>query len=341
MPSIYSVRLVNVDFRLGLIDDGRHAHPHPHRPPPWGQDPPRPGAREPRVAAPTGRPPAHRAASTAANRRPPVLGPAVPPVGRLDGCHLRRPTRDRDPVAADRLQALLDLEEPPERARPPGRRSGGPRAHPTDVHGEPPLGRAADSRGAPEAGHRDLPGDSVQVHRPPSEAAIADLAHVSRQPHSEPRLRGLLHRAHGDCSRSCSSSWSWRTIGDASSTSTSPTPPRPSGRPSNSWRRSPGRPPRDTSCATAMRSTGSCSRAESRPWGSTKSRRRLGRLGRIRTWNASSGPCAASASTTVCHECRTEKGGNAAEEMRAGPSESGCRTRLQTPSRCVGQEPAW
>jgi putative transposase len=35
------------------------------------------------------------------------------------------------------------------------------------------------------------------------------------------------------------------------------------------------------------------------------------------------------------------EGGNAAEEMRAGPSESGCRTRLQTPSRCVGQEPAW
>jgi transposase InsO family protein len=29
----------------------------------------------------------------------------------------------------------------------------------------------------------------------------------------------------------------------------------------------------------------------------------------------------------------TEKGGNAAEEMRAGPSESGCRTRLQT--HCV------
>jgi hypothetical protein len=37
----------------------------------------------------------------------------------------------------------------------------------------------------------------------------------------------------------------------------------------------------------------------------------------------------------------TEKGGNAAEEMRVGPSESGCRTRLQTSSRCGGQEPAW
>jgi putative transposase len=74
--------------------------------------------------------------------------------------------------------------------------------------------------------------------------------------------------------------------------------PRLSGRPSNSWRRSPGRRPHATSCATAMRSTGSCSRVEPRPWGSTKSRRRLGRLGRIRTWNASSGRCAASAPTT-------------------------------------------
>ena len=103
----------------------------------------------------------------------------------------------------------------------------------------------------------------------------------------------------------------------------------------------PGRLPRDTSCAIAMRCTGSRSRGARSPWGSTKSRRRLGRLGRIRTWNVSSAPSAASVSTTVCHECRTEKGGNAAEEMRAGPSESGCRTRLQTPSRCVGQEPAW
>ena len=88
-------------------------------------------------------------------------------------------------------------------------------------------------------------------------------------------------------------------------------------------------------------STGSRSPAESKPSGSSKSRRRLGLLGRIPMSNASSAPCAASASITVCHECRTEKGGNAAEEMRAGPSESGCRTRLQTPSRCVGQEPAW
>jgi hypothetical protein len=54
--------------------------------------------------------------------------------------------------------------------------------------------------------------------------------------------------------------------------------------------------PRATSCATVMQSTGSCSQAEPRPWGSTKSRRRPGPLGRIRTWNTSSEPSAASAS---------------------------------------------
>src|SRR5690348_14463826 len=80
--------------------------------------------------------------------RPPILGPAVPPVERLDGRRLRRPTRHRDPMAADRLQALLDVEEPPERARPPGRRPSGPSAHPTDVHGQPPCGARRGSMGS-------------------------------------------------------------------------------------------------------------------------------------------------------------------------------------------------
>ncbi len=198
VPSTYCVCLVNIERSAGLIDDGRHDHPDPYRPPPWCHDPALPRAREPCVAAPTGRPPAHRAASTAVNRRPPVLGPAVPPVGRLDGCHLRRATRHGDPVAAVRLQALLDLEEPPDRARPSGRRAGGPSAHPTHVSRQPPVGRAADSRGAPEAGPRDLTGGGIQVSGPPEQAPVADLAHVSRQPPPRPGLRGLLHRAHGD-----------------------------------------------------------------------------------------------------------------------------------------------
>jgi hypothetical protein len=61
------------------------------------------------------------------------------------------------------FQLVLDLEEPPEGTRPPGRRPGAPSAHPTDVRGQPHLGRAADSRGTSETGRRDLPGDGLQV----------------------------------------------------------------------------------------------------------------------------------------------------------------------------------
>ena len=68
VPSIYSVHLVNVGVSAGRIDDGRHDHPHPHGPLPRDQDPPRPGARKPRVAAPTGRPPTHRAMPRAGTR---------------------------------------------------------------------------------------------------------------------------------------------------------------------------------------------------------------------------------------------------------------------------------
>ena len=191
-------RLVSVEVAAGPIDDDRHDYPHPHRPPPRAQNPPRPGARESGVAAPTDRPLAHRAASAAPDLRSPALGPAVPPVAWLGGCRLHRPTRDCHPVAARRLHALLDLEEPPEQARAPGRRAGGPSADPTNVSRQPPVGCAADSRGTPEAGPRDRAGDGLQVSGPPPGAAVADLAHVPRQPPPEPGLRGLLHRAHGD-----------------------------------------------------------------------------------------------------------------------------------------------
>jgi hypothetical protein len=134
VPSTYSVCLGNIERSTGLIDDGRHDPPHPHRPPPRPQDTPRPGAREPRLTAPTGVLAAHRAPSTAADGRPAALGPAIPPLEPVDGCRLRRPTRHGDPMAAVRLQALLDLEEPPERARPSSRRAGGPSAHPTKTY---------------------------------------------------------------------------------------------------------------------------------------------------------------------------------------------------------------
>ena len=145
---------------------------------------------------------------------------------RLERCHLRRPTRHSDPVAAYRLQTLLGLEEPPERARPSERLPGGASAHPTNVSRQPPVGRAADSRGTPEAGHRDRAGDGLQVSGPPPDAAVADLAHVPRQPPSDPRLRGLLRRPHRDV-QGLVRLRGPGARGGASFTSTSPTPPRP------------------------------------------------------------------------------------------------------------------
>jgi hypothetical protein len=96
-------------------------------------------------------------------------------VERLGACPLPGPTRDRHPLAADRLQTLLDQAEPPEPARSPEPRPGGPSAHRTNISRQPPLGCAADSRGTAETGHRDLAGDSVQTHGPPSKATIANL----------------------------------------------------------------------------------------------------------------------------------------------------------------------
>ena len=125
VPSAYPIQLVRIELPPGLIEDGQHAEPDPHGPPLRPPDPPRPSARKPRAAAPAGRPPARRAASTPAALRPPVLGPAVPPLERLGRCPPARQTRDRHPVASRRLLAVLDLEKPTHRpaARPSPPRS--------------------------------------------------------------------------------------------------------------------------------------------------------------------------------------------------------------------------
>jgi hypothetical protein len=241
VPSTYCVCLVNIERSAGLIDDGRHAHPDPHRPLPRGQKPPRPGAREPRAALSAGRPPTHRTAPTSPAIRPALLGPALPHVARLVGGGRHRPSRDGDPETADRLPALLGLEEPPARAGPSGRRAGGPPAHPTYVARQPLWG-------APRI-HGKLQKLGIEI----SQAAVSKYLDRRSTPPlqtwrkfldkpSDPRLRGLLRRPHRDvqglvCLRS------WRTSAGASFTSTSPTPPRPSGRPRNSWRPAPGRPP--------------------------------------------------------------------------------------------------
>jgi hypothetical protein len=233
------------------------------------QDPPRPGPRKPRAAAPTGRPPAFRAAPTPAAVRPAVLRPAVPPVERLAGWRLHCPTRHRHSLAAVRLHDLLDL----------GAAGTGPAVRLSPRRSERSSDRCP--RPTPCGARREFTGSfrneasrSRRRRSPRTWSAIGGRHRrpggPSRQPPGKPRLRGLLRRAHRAVQGLVRLSWSWRTSGGASSTSTSPTPPPPSGRRSNSWRPAPGRPPRDNCCAIAMRSTGSRSRAASRPWGSMK-----------------------------------------------------------------------
>jgi hypothetical protein len=163
-------------------------------------------AREPRVAAPTGRPLAHRAASTAANRRPPVLGPAVRPVGRLDGCHLRRPTRHCVPVAADRLQALLGLEEPPERAGP-GRPALAPEVRALIRH----MYRATPLWGAPRI-HGELQKLASRSHRQRSPRTPSAIERRHRKPGESfsrttfrPSSPWTSSSSPPCCARSCSS----------------------------------------------------------------------------------------------------------------------------------------
>jgi hypothetical protein len=268
VPSTYSIRLVKIGLPLGLLDDGRHAHPHPHRPPPCGQDPPRPDAREPRVAASAGRPPTRRAAATGAALRPRVLGPACPPLARLGGGRLHRPTRDRHPVAPRRFQALLDREEPTAWARPPRRRPRGPSPHPPDVRGQPPVGRATDSRGAP--GFGDLPGHGLQVRGPPGDAAIADLAHVPRQPPRASGLGGLLRRAHGGVQGVVRLRRPRARPPTRRACQRDRRPHGPVDGPAARGGVSVGHRAAITFCATAMRSTASCSPAECTPWGSRR-----------------------------------------------------------------------
>jgi hypothetical protein len=208
--------------------------------------------------------PAHRAAPTPADGRPTVLGPAVPSVERLDGCRLGRPTRDRDPLAADRLQARLDLEEPPAR---PGRPAVALEVRALIRR----MSTANPIWGAPRI-HGELQKLGVEI----SQAAVSKYLVRHRAPPSQTwrtfldnHLGNLVsvdffvvptvlfkvlfvfvvlaHErrriVHINVTDIPTAQWTAQQLVEAFP-----------------WRR-----PRATSCATAMRSTGLCSRAEPRP----------------------------------------------------------------------------
>ena len=206
----------------------------------------------------------------------------------------------------------------------------------------PLVGRPANPWRAPEARYR-----RGRAHRLPADPeaalpAVSDLADVSRQPCPRPGLHRFLHGSHRRaCASSSSSSCSPTTAARVLHFNVTEHPTAALDRPAARG----GLPRRLRAVLSPPRSRrvyGHAFRHRVKGMGIREvADRARAAHGRIPSRSGSSARSGASVWIMVCHECRTEKGGNAAEEMRAGPSESGCRTRLQTPSRCVGQEPAW
>ncbi len=110
-----------------------------------------------------------------------------------------REARDRDRLASQGLQALLELEEPKPRRSSTDRR-GDPDAHPSNGPREPDLGSASHSRRVAQARLRGRRSHGVTIHAASAKAAVADLACVSPEPHQGPRFHRLLCRAHSHVS---------------------------------------------------------------------------------------------------------------------------------------------
>jgi len=92
----------------------------------------------------------------------------------LGACGHHREARDRHSMAPKRLQAVLDLEKPPERKRSTNRCPGHPTTHPEDVAGQPMLGCTEGARGIAQAWDRYLSSHNLQVHGPSPKVASED-----------------------------------------------------------------------------------------------------------------------------------------------------------------------
>jgi hypothetical protein len=219
VPSIYSVRLLNVERSAGLIDDGRHDPPHPHRPPPRDQDPPRLVlenlALRHQLAV------LQRSAPRLRLRRSDRL--LWVRLSRLwsgwsDGVSIVQPAT----VIRWQRSGFKLFWTWKSRRHGPGRPAVAPEIRALIRR----MSQANPPWGAPRI-HGELQKLGVEI----SQAAVSKYVVRHRRPPSQ-TWRTLLDNHLGTlspwtfsscppcCSRSCSSSWSWRTSGGASSTST-------------------------------------------------------------------------------------------------------------------------
>ena len=153
-----------------------------------------PAARSARPSAPTPSASIIASVSAAADApRPAALGLVVTNLESVaDG------TRDRQAgnghrVASTRIPCLLGVEKPAS-VGSADRLSGGSRADPHDVGGQPALGCASHSRGVAQAWLHDLSNNRREIHGPPTRPTLADVAHLLGEPRTAVSRGRLLRR---------------------------------------------------------------------------------------------------------------------------------------------------
>src|SRR5215469_13598942 len=105
-------------------------------------------------------------------------------------------SRHGDRLAPEGLWPVLELEDSPWEARPPG---GAPRGSPVDPYAQSrksTLGSASHSRGTPEARHQHRREQRQQVHGPAPQASVTDLEDVPGQSPENDGVGGFLCRAN-------------------------------------------------------------------------------------------------------------------------------------------------
>src|SRR5215471_14438008 len=107
-----------------------------------------------------------------------------------------RQGRHGDRLAPEGLWPVLELEDSPWEARPPG---GAPRGSPVDSYAQSrksTLGSASHSRRTPEARHQHRRDQRQQVHGPAPQASVTDLEDVPGQSPENDGVGGFFGRAN-------------------------------------------------------------------------------------------------------------------------------------------------
>ena len=90
-------------------------------------------------------------------------------------------TRDRYPLAQERIPAVLEMEESTEVAGQAKGPRGDPRSHSYDVTGKLLVGRSEDPWRVAQARYRGQPSNRLEVYGTPPETSLPELAHIPEE----------------------------------------------------------------------------------------------------------------------------------------------------------------